>query len=184
METFTDRQLKNLHKMLDYRKYTKNTSISANEDKIFYNDVNNIVVCIEFIDSEKINVDNIRIFISYLNRHNYQHGIVICKNEPSIQVLKEINNTRLLNIFFEIFHANQLNINISEHVLVPQHILLTKEIAQQIKKQYNVKSFSFFPKIMYSDAMARYIGANIGDLIKIVKPEEYVTYRFVIPDKI
>lgn len=178
MQSFTKTQLDNLHKMLTYRKYTENTTLKST-DMLFFNEEDGNIVCVKFLDSEKINVDNIRMFISYLNKHGYYHGIVICKNEPSIQVMKEISNTRLLGIFFEIFHSHQLNINISEHSLVPKHTLLTKEEGLQLCKQYNV-TFAKFPKIMYNDAMARYIGAKVGDMIKIEKNGEYVTYRYVL----
>lgn len=177
MQSFTEKQIKNLFEMFEYRKYTRSSSNNTDDTLYFIDTVNgNNLVCVKFMDSEKINVDNIRIFIAYIDKHDLTHGIVICKNDPSIQVMKEIST---LSMTFEIFHSNQLNINISKHSLVPIHTLLSKEEATKIKNDYQA-SFSLFPKIKYSDSMARYIGAKCGDLIKIEKPGQYVTFRFVI----
>lgn len=179
MQSFTDKQIRNLHEMLEYRKYKSTTFHGSMNDMLFFLDNDNLV-CIKFIDADKINVDNVRIFIAYLDKHDISHGIIICKNEPSIQVMKEIMT---LTITFEIFYASQLNINISKHSLVPIHTLLTSDEANDIKKQYSV-TFGQIPKIKYGDPMARYIGAKLGDLIKIEKPGHYVTYRYVIRDKL
>ena len=180
MQTFTKKQISNLYEMFSYRKYTQNTKTGS--DMLFFNDTvnNDNLICVKFIDNDKINVDNIRMFIAYLDKHDISHGIIICINEPSIQVIKEIST---LTIFFEIFHANQLNINISKHSLVPIHTILSKEEADELKKQFSV-TFAQFPKIKYSDAMARYIGAKVGQVVKIQKVGHYVTFRYVIKDKI
>jgi len=183
MNSFTEKQLKNLRDMFEYRKYVlieSHSILTKYEDILLYktnnNNNNNNIVCIKFVDVDKINVDNIRIFIAFLDKNDIQHGVIVCKNEPSIQVMKEIMT---LSITFEIFHANQLNINISKHSLVPKHILLTYEEAEQLKTEFGV-GFAQFPKIKYNDAMARYIGAKVGDVIKIEKENVYVHYRYVI----
>jgi len=181
MQSFTTKQLNNLNEMFEYRKYKQTTfHLSSNDMLFFSKGIDDQLVCVKFIDIEKINVDNVRIFIAYLDKHDISHGIIICKNEPSIQVMKEILT---LTIVFEIFYANQLNINISKHSLVPIHTLLSTEDAERVKKDYAV-SFAKFPRIKYRDPMARYIGAEVGNLIKIEKPGQYITYRYVIRDKL
>lgn len=175
IESFSKKVINNLLKMFEYRKYERIKNKDTN-DMMFLYDINKNIICVKFIDYDKINVDYIRIFIAYLDKNNINHGILISKNEPSIQIIKEIAT---LSIFFEIFCNNQLCINISEHIFVPKHILLTTEEAQKLKDDFNTP-FSLFPKIKYNDAMARYIGAKIGDVIKIERNDETIAFRYVI----
>lgn len=185
---FTKRIIDNLFTMLEYRGYTYvPSSISEDSDegfdkydivqyKIFTTHKGESVVC-NFVNIEKLSVDHIRIFVEYLETHSINHGIVICKHEPSPQVLKEIST---LQLFFEIFDINKLHINIMKHILVPKHTLLSKREALKIRTDFDAP-FSQFPKIKYDDPVARYIGSRVGDLIKVDRHDGSVNFVYVIP---
>ena len=74
-------------------------------------------------------------------------------------------------------------IDVSSHILVPKHTLLTKEEAQEVLEKYRVKPYQL-PYIKRSDPAIRDAKAQTGDVIKIVRRSstagEAIVYRYVI----
>ncbi|MEM0042428.1 MAG: DNA-directed RNA polymerase subunit H [Thermofilaceae archaeon] len=59
-------------------------------------------------------------------------------------------------------------VNILEHELVPQHILLSKEEASRILKRMGITRRQL-PWLLASDPVAKAIGAKPGDVVMIVR---------------
>lgn len=57
---------------------------------------------------------------------------------------------------------------ILEHDLVPKHILLTKEEANQLTGKYRIKPFQL-PKVKESDPAVKSINGKPGDIVKIMR---------------
>ena len=55
-----------------------------------------------------------------------------------------------------------------EHILIPDHILLTYEEAQQILSKHNI-SIGQLPKISRKDPAIKHLDTKTGDIIKIVR---------------
>ncbi|HOT06075.1 MAG: DNA-directed RNA polymerase subunit H [Methanosaeta sp. PtaB.Bin039] len=72
---------------------------------------------------------------------------------------------------------------VQDHDLVPPHILLSPEEAEQVLQQYGVEARQL-PKIHVSDPVAKEIGAKVGDVIKVLRisptARQAVFYRLVI----
>jgi len=69
------------------------------------------------------------------------------------------------------------------HEYVPEHILLSKEEAEEVLKRYHVKP-NQLPFILASDPAIRSLNAKPGDIVKIIRrsPTAGVSiyYRYVV----
>ncbi|MEM1587971.1 MAG: DNA-directed RNA polymerase subunit H [Candidatus Bathyarchaeia archaeon] len=73
--------------------------------------------------------------------------------------------------------------SVFDHELVPKHIILSKEEAEEVLKKYHIKPYQL-PYIKKSDPAAKEIGAKPGDIIKIIRKSptagEAIAYRYVV----
>ena len=146
-----------------------------------------------------------------MNEEEVKRAILVVQQAMTAfakQAILEICASEGLNL--ECFQETELLVNITKHVLVPQHQVLTKEVcarpvAQRLQsqhgahppharsagpqeksillKRYKLKEAQL-PRIQLNDPVARYYGLARGQVVKIVRPSEtagkYVTYRLVV----
>lgn len=76
-----------------------------------------------------------------------------------------------------------VEVNILKHSLVPEHVILSEEEKKKVLEKYNI-SVKQLPKIFSSDPVTKAIGANPGDVLKILRKSPVagttVYYRLVI----
>jgi DNA-directed RNA polymerase subunit H len=69
------------------------------------------------------------------------------------------------------------------HEYVPEHILLSKEEAEEVLKRYHVKP-NQLPFILASDPAIRNLNAKPGDIVKIIRKSPTagvsIYYRYVV----
>jgi len=73
--------------------------------------------------------------------------------------------------------------NVLEHDLVPDHILLNEDEIQELLNKYKITKGQL-PKIKTSDVVVKQLGAQPGDVLKIIRKSltagKAVAYRLVI----
>jgi DNA-directed RNA polymerase subunit H len=74
-------------------------------------------------------------------------------------------------------------INVLDHVMVPEHKIMSEEEVQALFSRYHLTSDQL-PKIFHDDPAAKAIKAKIGDVIRIVRYSQTAgiaeSYRLVI----
>lgn len=79
----------------------------------------------------------------------------------------------------------EINVKVTEHILVPRHEVLAPEEIEEVLKRYNAK-IDQFPYILSTDPVVKEIGAKPGDLIKIIRKSatagETIFFRYVVEE--
>ena len=72
---------------------------------------------------------------------------------------------------------------IFEHKLVPKHEILTEKEKTEVLTQYKIQPYQM-PQIKSNDPAVKAIGANPGDMLKIIRKSatagEHIAYRYVV----
>jgi len=117
--------------------------------------------------------------------YNTRKFIVIMQEYPASVTLQTIQNknTQMLaeNGFIQLFLMKELMFNPMKHILVPKHVKLTEPEVKTLLENLQLKSKTQLPFIQRNDTIARWLGLQQGDIVKITRhPEtsgEYYYYR-------
>ena len=79
-------------------------------------------------------------------------------------------------------------IDVLAHILVPRHILLTKEETEDLLEKYQITVLDL-PQMFEKDPVAIAIGAKEGDVVKIIRVSDTTVkqinyYRYIKKEKI
>ena len=107
--------------------------------------------------------------------------ILLLREKENSTVTKELERKQYENV--EIFLKKNMMFNITHHIYVPKHFVLTEEESEEIVSKFNTPKIKF-PKILKSDPVARYFALKSGMMFKILRksPEvgESISYRYCV----
>ena len=142
-------------------------------------------ILIIFYEDEKISINIVKECLILLKEMKINHIILVYKEKFTScakQAVKLMGNIEecddLTKIIFEVFNINELQINITKHILVPKHELATEEEINELLK--TTKSLDKIPKIYTEDPMCKFYNFKVEDILRITRRNGFVTYRIVI----
>ena len=126
--------------------------------------------------NEKVGINEMKDLFKTLqeDEEGVSHLILITKHKLTSYAKKEM---KLLgkNMEKEIFYFDELIFNITQHVLVPQHELLTEEEHKLFLAKFGKK----VPHIKITDKLCRYYNGKIDQVFRIYRKAE-LYYRIVV----
>ena len=167
---------------------SKNTSDDGPLDMIFEN---NNKLYVKYLINQKLRINNLTNLVEDIitnKNKNIQENdtlLIITLDKVTNDIFDEFIETifQKNKIFIQLFWIDTLMINITEHNLVPTHVLVDEQEKQLILEKYNLSSYNQLPIILKSDPVAKYHGGKRGDIFKILRDSEtsgvYVSYRYV-----
>ncbi|ADM11854.2 DNA-directed RNA polymerase I [Encephalitozoon intestinalis ATCC 50506] len=138
-------------------------------------------VAIHFGEDEKMGKKVFEGLLTQYEKDNIFHLILILPLAPSPTVMSMIS----LNPKFciEIFLVEEMIFNKTKHSWVPPHRILSREEKEKVFNTLKLGPGDL-PRILKSDAIARYYGARQGDVVEIVRKSktagESIYYRIVV----
>lgn len=181
--------LKILCRILIERKYT-----TKNINEIYDKIINSLVddELLFTLDNKKYGIKFISTFLTtikkeasienFLNKNSDAHKFIII-NKLSDRAVKQILEYQST----EVFTMSELLIVIIDHHIVPLHILLNEDEKSKYFSEFNHHPRDM-KKILVNDPVAKFYGAKVGDLFKIIRPSitsgKEIDFRMVIPGEI
>eukprot|EP00056_Hartaetosiga_gracilis_P019623 m.15187 g.15187 ORF g.15187 m.15187 type:complete len:281 (-) comp7820_c0_seq2:268-1110(-) len=119
-----------------------------------------------------------------MRKENIYRAIVVVYKKIASVASQAIRNMRGMNppVVMEVFYKQELVLNVTKHVYVPKHEILTQEEKEQLLARYKIKDHNL-PLMQENDPVSKYYGLSPGQVVRIIRPSEtaglYVTYRLV-----
>lgn len=141
-------------------------------------------ILVVFVKGEKdksaIGVKSIRNYCERIKQDDFHKAIMILHGRLTPHAKQAICAINSLVDRIEYFNESELIVNITEHCLVPRHEVLLKEDCKKLLEKYSIKE-NQLPKINKNDPVARYLGIEKNQIVKIIRTSEtsgrYITYR-------
>lgn len=134
-----------------------------------------------FRDDAKLGVSTIKNIKDLIVTEGVYRAIIVVQNELKSNARSELNFFSEVRI--EAFLEDELLVNVTEHVLVPEHQVLTNAEKKDLLATYTVKETQL-PRMLLTDPVAKYYGLKRGQVCRIIRHSEtagiYVTYRIVV----
>ncbi|KDN50362.1 putative 25 kd subunit of DNA-directed RNA polymerases I, II and III [Tilletiaria anomala UBC 951] len=132
-----------------------------------------------YSEDANVGVKTMRQFIGALDQQNITRGIIIW-SEKMTPAAKKVIEAMRNQFVLEDFDEASLLVNITHHMLVPRHEIMSFQEKRELLQRYRLKD-NQLPRIQPTDPVARYFGLTRGQVVRITRPSEtagrYCSYR-------
>lgn len=124
------------------------------------------------VTNNQMGVKIIQTVAKIMNEKHIRNAIIITPKSPHATARKEIEGLVAYNI--QIFLEEEMAFDPTEHMFVPQHILLTEEETTDLLLENGI-NLDQLPIILSDDIMVRYYGGKAGQIFKIIRTNMFET---------
>ena len=153
--------------------------INLDNNKNYNTEIKNKKVYIKIFNYKISSVSEKSPIGEFLKKYNKEYKFVIV-NDITAKTEETIN---LYDTQVEIFKFNKLQSDVTEHMLVPIHEVLTKDEGENVLESYRARKRDM-PLIRSNEDVAKYYNMKPGEIVRIYRPSpltcEAVAYRLVI----
>lgn len=129
------------------------------------------IICF-LCEEEKLCIQGIKEYMSIMNKEQYNRCIIVYRDSVTTSAKKSLE---IMEYNIELFGIFELQLDITEHRLVPKHERVSKEEKEYLDKNYKGK----LPIILHTDPISRYYLFQRGEYIRITRKDGNVLYRIV-----
>jgi len=133
-------------------------------------------------ENKRVGVKPIRVLAEKMDERGIKEAILVVR-QPLTPLARTAIQEAMAKMRIEVFAENELIVNITDHELVPQHVVLSEQEKQQLLSRYKLKPTQL-PRVQITDPVARYFGMQRDQVVKIIRASEtagrYVTYRICV----
>ena len=152
--------------------YERNyTLINECDNYILMKDLDNEYIII-FNCNDSLTIHNMKLYLQTMSDQNISHCIIIYldKITPSAKKIIDISEFDI-----EVFTHDEFSLNITKHKYYFPHIKLNDQEKQNLLQKYG----KHLPIILKTDPVVRYLHFKKGDVLKIIRKDNYIHYRLV-----
>ena len=159
--------------MLNQRNYTDILEIE--DDMISAKDTEGNDIIVIFFKEQKLNTKGMNNIISTLNEKDIKHCIVVYGDDITSATKNTLS--RSSDIVFELFTTQELQINITKSKLQPKSFT---KLSSDEREEFVQKFGDNIPQLKSDKPISRFFKYSVGDIIKIVRQNDHITYRIVV----
>ena len=120
------------------------------------------------------------------NEDEIKENFILLNNLESHEfaiILSDIPKNNQFKYNTQVFYIEDFSFNVTKHILVPKHEIFIRNTEIQKKrafyKKINILSDNQLPVILTTDPLVVYYGMQVGDICKITRMTNNVSYRIV-----
>lgn len=141
-------------------------------------------ILIYMSNRSRISEKDIETFLETTQQNGGELSIVVVPIPPSANILSAV---RQKSDKLQLFHAGQLQFDITTHRKIPRHRILNEDEKKAFSEKFNItKPGDQMPMIDSQDIMAKWIGAKPGDIVEIMRKSDTAGstpyYRYCVAD--
>lgn len=155
---------------MSYRGYIK---IDEYDNNLIMEDIDGNKIIVFICDSD-VNIQILKNYITILKESNVFHSIIIYKNKITPSSTKILQNIKRL-YEIELFTFQEMSYDIQETKYFYPHIKLNNCEKKEIINKFGYK----IPIILSTDPVIRYLNYKKGDIVKILRKDNYIHYRLI-----